>query len=308
MYAAIDWYDGSGTWLRSDDIIQSENYTGDWVPFTTQQITPPAGATKAGIRLSGDGTGTWYIDDLTLTTVAAVTTTQIWSYPNVHGDIQATADATGTKQGGTVTYDPYGNPLTSAPDNITGGIDNTWLGQHNRWNEHNTGGRPLTQMGARPYDATLGRFLRIDPVDGGGCNSYEYACADPVGNLDLDGKMPCATEKRIAIVYVTKFGRRVTGLPVPINNLFRWAQTGGRYIWGTTSACVQTRSIHYETAVDRAAREARERRAACRNERLLWDAFTTFLGPVKVGRIAFPVPFGVSSDAFAPSCRSGMDF
>ena len=32
----------------------------------------------------------------------------VWSYPNVHGDLVATADAAGTKQATTRAYDPFG--------------------------------------------------------------------------------------------------------------------------------------------------------------------------------------------------------
>ena len=132
----------------------------------------------------------------------------VWSHPNIHGDIQATADSTGVKQGPTHTYDPYGNPLTTTPDNLTGGIDNTWLGQHNRWNDKNPGSRPLIQMGARPYDPVLGRFFEVDPVEGGSCNDYDYTCAEPINMLDLDGRKPCATQKTVTGTVVTKFGRR----------------------------------------------------------------------------------------------------
>jgi hypothetical protein len=42
-------------------------------------------------------------------------------------------------------------------------------------------------MGARPYDPSLGRFLSVDPVDGGSLNNYDYAHQDPVNNFDLTG-------------------------------------------------------------------------------------------------------------------------
>lgn len=47
-------------------------------------------------------------------------------------------------------------------------------------------------MGARPYDPALGRFLAVDPVDGGSLNSYDYAGQDPVNGYDLDGTL-CVT-------------------------------------------------------------------------------------------------------------------
>lgn len=43
-------------------------------------------------------------------------------------------------------------------------------------------------MGARPYDPTLGRFLAIDPIEGGALNNYDYAGHDPINAYDLDGK------------------------------------------------------------------------------------------------------------------------
>jgi RHS repeat-associated protein len=45
----------------------------------------------------------------------------------------------------------------------------------------------LILMGARPYDPTLGRFLAVDPIDGGSLNNYDYAGQDPINKYDLDG-------------------------------------------------------------------------------------------------------------------------
>ncbi|MCW2573593.1 MAG: repeat-containing protein [Frankiales bacterium] len=44
-------------------------------------------------------------------------------------------------------------------------------------------------MRVRLYDPPLGRFLEVDPVEGGSCNDYDYVCSDPVNGYDLDGTM-----------------------------------------------------------------------------------------------------------------------
>ncbi len=118
-----------------------------------------------------------------------------WDHPTVRGDISLTTDAAGKQVGDLRTYTPYGEPLKAdgtvdadhVPDNQPGLMDHGWLGQYQRHYEH-AGALSLVQMGARPYSPLLGRFLSVDPVEGGSSNDYEYATADPINHTDLDGQ------------------------------------------------------------------------------------------------------------------------
>ncbi|MEW6154792.1 MAG: RHS repeat-associated core domain-containing protein [Actinomycetota bacterium] len=112
---------------------------------------------------------------------------QRWSYPNVHGDVMATADASGAKEGPTVVYTPDGQALGPVPGNLDGPFGYGWLGSHQRPTEHADGLAPVVQMGARPYLPSIGRFLAQGPVDGGSANAYDYLSGDPVNGLDLTG-------------------------------------------------------------------------------------------------------------------------
>jgi RHS repeat-associated protein len=102
-------------------------------------------------------------------------------YYNGHGDVSAEATVLGTRSAA-YTYSPFGEPNEATPTNS---MTERWTG---RWDKHLDTSSGLIGMGARAYDPTLGRFLSVDPVEGGSLNAYDFTRQDPLNAYDLDGQ------------------------------------------------------------------------------------------------------------------------
>ncbi|MEU1510027.1 ricin-type beta-trefoil lectin domain protein [Kitasatospora sp. NPDC005748] len=84
------------------------------------------------------------------------------------------------------SFDPYGAPRGPLPA--------TWSDNRGYLGQPLDGATGLNLLGARNYDATLGRFLTADPVlmagDANQMGGYTYASNNPVNLTDADGLWP----------------------------------------------------------------------------------------------------------------------
>ena len=111
---------------------------------------------------------------------------QVWSYPNLHGDVTVVASEAGAKLGATKGLSPLGEGTMFNSRSGTGELG--YLGKYSKLVPTGTGFQPIIDMGARPYHIQLGRFLNVDPIEGGCANDYAYVHGDPINQMDLSGK------------------------------------------------------------------------------------------------------------------------
>ena len=135
-----------------------------------------------------------------------------FSLPNIHGDVFATVNADGALLS-TFMTGAFGETLPNAiaqpaevlvpmanPTNTADGTTYQYVGQHEKMTDLDTSPIPggITQMGARVYLASLGRFLSVDSQPDGNDNNYAYV-NDPVNGFDLDGNAGWFTNIRKSV-------------------------------------------------------------------------------------------------------------
>jgi RHS repeat-associated protein len=140
-----------------------------------------AGDSPAYSKPTAGGAITTYIGGPGGLLVIDVAATPTYPIQNGHGDNVGTTDANGAFTANPPT-DEWG--VGTTPANRLG-----WLGGKERFVADSTLG--IMRMGQRLYDPALGRFLQVDPIEGGSANDYDYAWQDPINNFDLDGTRSC---------------------------------------------------------------------------------------------------------------------
>ncbi|MFJ6105715.1 DNRLRE domain-containing protein [Streptomyces sp. NPDC092359] len=159
--------DNAGTWSTTQSKVNHYGADGDsprWITEDTAsgKLTRNVGSASAGLAATTSATGE-----------------VVLQLSNIHGDVALRLPLDSAVAPLAVDADEYGN---ARPGSSTGRYN--WLGASLRSAETLTG---ITLMGVRLYDPRIGRFLSVDPMNGGSCNAYDYACADPQNKYDTDG-------------------------------------------------------------------------------------------------------------------------
>lgn len=215
----------STTLTDGSTVSYQRDATGRIIARTETPAGGNALTTKFGFTADGDtpdlilnGTGALIAQSIALpggvTAQIPVTGAQVWSYPNLHGDVTVTTDGAGSRTGNLYLYDPFGNPIdpstnrigttpadNSVPDTLPGSADNGWVGANQKLYEH-LGDIATIEMGARQYLPALGRFLEVDPVAGGNANDYVYP-SDPLTMFDLTGLWSWDDTLNVALIALT---------------------------------------------------------------------------------------------------------
>ncbi|MFE9880711.1 polymorphic toxin type 43 domain-containing protein [Streptomyces sp. NPDC005784] len=178
-------YDADGNQLIRRDPSQTTLFAGDTQIVVNTSVTPNVllGAVRT---YSHGGSGTPVAVRSSLTGGGAK-----YLFNDAHGTATLAMDTT-TQQIARQEYTPYGQPRNSANTTTWPDPTHSYLGKPQ---DTTTG---YTDVGARKYDPTLGRFISVDPLfdptspqELGG---YTYAADNPITNSDPSGLGVCMPE------------------------------------------------------------------------------------------------------------------
>lgn len=115
----------------------------------------------------------------------------VYSIKNFHGDTALTVGANGLPTSSVFLYEPFGQDSPSqtfGTNSQPGNSSNESMGwaANPMRKQESLFSLPIVQMGARTYLPTLGRFLQVDPMEGGAPNAYAYV-GDPINSNDYSG-------------------------------------------------------------------------------------------------------------------------